>query len=77
VKKPNEKDFDVEINEGYVEVIFRPTKSHYSFAVLADRRGLSQSPDVRHAKTGDTGEYMESEVRDMAFRLASRAISSG
>jgi hypothetical protein len=74
VKKPSERDFDIEINEGDVKVTFRPTKSEYTFALLADRHSLSQSPSVRHAKTGDTGDYVESEVRAMAFSLASQSV---
>jgi hypothetical protein len=76
-----EADFDVQVREGHVEVIFRPTQSYYSFGILVDPRDiarfghLSQSHNVRHAKTGDTGVYSASEVQGMAFRLASAAIS--
>jgi hypothetical protein len=82
VKQPMEADFDVQVLEGHVGVTFRPTQSHYSFGVLVDPKDiarfgrLSQSPNVRHAKTGDTGDYSSSEVEAMAFRLASAAISN-
>src|SRR5450759_4491344 len=81
VKQPIEADFDVQIREGHVEVIFRPTESHISFGILIDPKDiarlgrLSRSANVRHAKTGDTGDYSASEVEAVAFRLASAAIS--
>jgi len=81
VKQPMEADFDVQVREGHVEVIFRPTESHISFGILVDPKDiarlgrLSRSANVRHAKTGDTGDYSASEVEAVAFRLASAAIS--
>ena len=81
VKQPMEADFDVQVREGHVEVIFRPTESHISFGILVDPKDiarlgrLSRSATVRHAKTGDTGDYSASEVEAVAFRLASAAIS--
>jgi hypothetical protein len=81
VKRPMEADFDVQVREGHVEVIFRPTDSHFSFGILVDPKDiaqfgrLSQSPNVRHAKRGDIGDYSSSEVQAMAFRLAFAAIS--
>jgi hypothetical protein len=76
-----EADFDVQVLEGHVVVIFRPTESHYSFGILVDPKDiarlgrLSRSPSVRHAETGDTGDYSLREVEAMAFQLASAAIS--
>jgi hypothetical protein len=81
VKQPMEADFDVQVREGHVEVIFRPTESHMSFGILVDPKDiarlgrLSRSANIRHAKTGDTGDYSASEVEAVAFRLASAAIS--
>ena len=81
VKQPIEADFDVQVREGHVEVIFRPTESHISFGILVDPKDiarlgrLSRSANVRHAKTGDTGDYSASEVEAVAFRLASAAIN--
>ena len=75
-----EADFDVQVREGGVDVTFRPTESHYSYGLLVDpydiaRLGhLSRSPNARHAKTGDTGEYPSGDVEATAFRLASAAI---
>jgi hypothetical protein len=76
-----EADFDVQVREGHVEVIFRPTHSYFTYGILVDRNDidrfgpLSLRPDVRHAKTGDTGDYVSSDIEAMAFRLASAAIS--
>jgi hypothetical protein len=69
MKKPVKGDFGVKVNEADVEVTFKPTKSQYTFARQADRHSLSQLHSVRHAKMGDIGDYVESEVRAMA-RLA-------
>ena len=52
-----------------------------SFGILVDPKDiarlgrLSRSANIRHAKTGDTGDYSASEVEAVAFRLASAAIS--
>jgi hypothetical protein len=70
MKEPSDRDFDVKVNEADVEATFKPTKSSYTFARLADHNSLSNFPNVRHAMTGDTGDYVESEVRAMAFSLA-------
>src|SRR5665811_223009 len=81
VKQPMEADFDVQVREGHVEVLFRPTESHMSFGILVDPKDiarlgrLSRSANVRHAK-GDTGDYTASDVEGMAFQLASAAISN-
>jgi hypothetical protein len=62
MKHPTPSDFTVEAKEAYVSVIFKPTDTHYNFGRLADpediaRYGpLSRSSNVRHGKTGDTGE---------------------
>src|SRR5450830_353249 len=44
VKQPMEADFDVQVREGHVEVIFRPTESHMSFGILVDPK------DIRSAR---------------------------
>jgi hypothetical protein len=65
-----------------VSVIFKPTNSDYTFDRLADpediaRYGpLSQSPNVRHGNTGDTGDYPPEEVAQMAHSLAVKAITT-
>jgi hypothetical protein len=41
VKQPIETDFDVRSHDAGVDVTFRPTESHYSFVLLADRRSVS------------------------------------
>jgi hypothetical protein len=81
VKQPMEADFDVQVLEGHVEVIFRPMHSYFTYGILVDHEDieqygrLSRSANVRHAKTGDTGDYSASEVEAMAFQLASAAIN--
>jgi hypothetical protein len=76
-----EADFDVQVREGHVEVIFGPTHSYFTYGILVDLKDiarfgrLSRPPNVRHAKTGDTGDYSESDIEAMSFRLASAAIS--
>ena len=37
---------------------------------------LSRPSNVRHGKTGDTGEYPENEVAQMAHTLAVKAITT-
>jgi hypothetical protein len=82
MKSPTPSDFTVEAKEAYVSVIFKPTDTHYNFGRLADpediaRYGpLSPPSNVRHGKTGDTGEYPENEVAQMAHTLAVKAITT-
>jgi hypothetical protein len=65
-----------------VSVIFKPSNSDYNFVRLANpediaRYGpLSQSPNVRHGNTGDTGDHPSEEVARMAHLLAVKAITS-
>jgi len=68
VKQPTKADFDVEVDDSGIHVVFRPTESYFRYYLLADG-GLSRPPIVRHRKTGDTGDYMSSEVRAMADEL--------
>jgi hypothetical protein len=69
VKQPTKADFDVEMDESVVHVVFRPTGSYYDYYLFADG-GLSRPPIIRHSNTGDTGDYPSSEVRAMADELA-------
>ena len=69
MKQPTRADFDVEVDDAVVHVVFRPTESRYDYYLLADG-GLSRPPIIRHSKTGDTGDYPSSEVRAMADELA-------
>jgi hypothetical protein len=81
MKHPSPSDFVVDVKESHVNVIFKPSDSHYSFERLADpediaRHGpLSRSPKARHAKTGDIG-YPSEEVAQMAHSLAVKAITT-
>jgi hypothetical protein len=82
MKQPTPSDFIVNVKESSVSVIFKPNNSDYNFGRLADpediaRYGpLSQSPNVRHGTTGDTGDYPPEEVAQMAHSLAVKAITT-
>jgi hypothetical protein len=81
MKHPTPSDFTVEAKEGHVSVIFKPSDSHYNFDHLADpediaRYGPLSRSNVRHGKTGDTGEYPENEVAQMAHTLAVKAVTT-
>jgi hypothetical protein len=76
---PLAKDFDVSLmkDRPAILAVFRPTDSRYEFNVLMDkadraRVGSSISPayQVHQAKTGDLGRYIDSEVLEVARRLA-------
>jgi hypothetical protein len=47
MKHPTPSDFLVEVKEGYVSVIFKPSDSHYNFGRLADPRTLR---DMVHSR---------------------------
>lgn len=80
MKRPNSSDFEINVTGAGVEVIFKPTKSHYSFNRLVDEKDVARfgpiSPArVRHAgPTGDTADYSSGDVEAMALRLASEAV---
>lgn len=73
MKQPIEADFDIQVRDAEVQITFRPMMSHYSFPLLPDRR-VSPRVSVRHANTGDRGEYASGDVEALAFRLACAAI---
>jgi hypothetical protein len=79
VKSPKESDFKVSVQGSGVSVTFIPTESHYSFYRLADpedieRHGPLSLSTIRHAgKSGDTADYIASEVQEMAVSLATSA----
>jgi len=81
MKRPTESDFEINVTGAGVEVIFKPTKSHYSYNRLVDQKDIARfgpiSPArVRHAgATGDTGDYSSHDVEAMALRLAADAVS--
>lgn len=82
MKSPADSDFTVTRNDDSgVSVVFKPTDSHYDFRLLADANDIARfgplSGDVlvRHGgKTGDTGEYSDSDVMATARRLALAAV---
>jgi hypothetical protein len=82
MKRPTKDDFAVDVLEGGggVTVLFKPTRSYYTFSRLADPKDIQQfgpispAPNVRHAsRSGDTGDYRSDEVQAMAHSLASDA----
>jgi hypothetical protein len=54
---PAAPDFDIEIRDADVGIIFKPMMSRYSFPLLAERRKVSPIANVRHVKTADSGDY--------------------
>lgn len=80
---PSEIDYDIEVLDGLVRAYFKPTESEFVFPLLADPHDIakygpiSDVPTVRHAKTGDTGDYDPKEVAEMAFRLALKRLLEG
>jgi hypothetical protein len=75
MKQPTEADYNATVDDAGVHVVHRPTESYYDYYLLADG-GLSLPPIVRHAKTGDTGDYVSSEVRAMADEVAQTSLRS-
>jgi hypothetical protein len=80
LKHPSGFDFEVKTSEAAVEIIFKPTSSHYTFDRFIDHKDivefgpLSPDPRIRHTgPSGNTGAYLAPEVLAMAFRLASEA----
>jgi hypothetical protein len=80
MKHPTPSDFSINVEEGRVSVIFKPSNTEYYFGRLADpediaRFGPLSSRSVRHGNTGDTGDYASEEVAQMAQSLAVKAIT--
>jgi hypothetical protein len=69
MKQPTKADYDAQVDDAGVHVVFRPTESHYDYHILADG-GLSPLPGVWHAQPGGIGDYVESEVEAMALEVA-------
>ena len=76
MRQPTERDFDITMDRegGVVRAFFKPTESTYEFMLRA--AGGISPPSVRHAKTGDTDDYIDLEVGDMATRLAGQAAAA-
>jgi hypothetical protein len=83
MQHPTEADFDVQISGAGVVATFKPTKSVYTFYRLADpddiaRHGpiLAGADTVWHAApTGDTGDYLDYQVEQMARDVAVKKLS--
>jgi hypothetical protein len=80
MKHPTPSDFSINVEEGRVSVIFKPSNTDYYFGRLADpddiaRFGPLSSPSVRHGNSDDTGDYASEEVAQMAHSLAVKAIT--
>jgi hypothetical protein len=78
IKHPTESDFEVEVSEAAIEVIFKPTRSHFTYTRFIEHKDIVEfgplSPDPRVRHDGRyTGTYRPPEVQAMAFRVASEA----
>jgi hypothetical protein len=83
MKRPSPTDFEITVHDGGAEATFKPTDSHYSYTFHADPEDsaqfgpLSLDPHIRHGgPSGDTGEYPEFEVRQMAYELARKRVAT-
>lgn len=80
MKQPHEADFEIKHEGPNVIATFRPTGSRYSYSMLAKiewpKHGkISRVPNVRHAGPhGDTGEYINEYVAEMAYKLAELSV---
>jgi hypothetical protein len=81
MKHPTGDDFDVQVEAGEIEVLFRPTRSYYTFAIRSDPWEIEQygplsSPFVRYANANnDTDDYSPREVAGMAHAVALKALA--
>jgi hypothetical protein len=81
MKHPSEDDFAVQVEAGEIEVLFRPTRSYYTFGIRSDPGEIEQygplsSPFVRHANpNNDTNDYSPREVAGLARSVALRALA--
>jgi hypothetical protein len=72
MKSPLPSDYTVKVSSSGVDVVFKPTSSEIYFGRASN--GSLSPPNVRHAKSGDTGPYIEQEVLEMAQKLAADAL---
>lgn len=77
MKYPPESGFTVNDEGSQIVIRFKPTESYFTFARLdptewKQHGEVSAAPTVRHAQTGDTGPYIESDVGSIAYGLALR-----
>jgi hypothetical protein len=70
MKQPKLSDFEANVEGSEVIVHFKPSESEICFGLLEHGR-VSSVPNIRHAgQSGDTGEYDEDDVVDMARDVA-------
>ena len=66
---PIASDFEAVKNGYSIRVRFKPSDSLFTFSVLQGG-DISTVPNIRHRISGDTGHYQESEVLEMARKVA-------
>jgi hypothetical protein len=77
MKQPLESDFEARVVGASVHVHFKPTDTYFDYSRLADAEDIkkygpiSSVATVRHAKTGDLGDY--SAESEMVYRMAREA----
>jgi hypothetical protein len=81
MKHPTPSDFAVDVTDTHVNLMFKPSGRSYTFGRLADPEDIARyGPLARrletHIGTGDTGEYPEHEVAQMAYTLAVKAVTT-
>ena len=70
MKTPLKAEFEVtKADDTQIEVTFRPTESRYIFLRL-EPSGEASFRRVDHGKPGETDDYFESDVRQLARHLA-------
>jgi hypothetical protein len=79
-RQPVETDFKIEVSEDTIVVHFLPTRSVFTFTRftttkdIAEFGGVSPDPVEQHtSRRAGTRSYNATEVRAMAFRLATEA----
>jgi hypothetical protein len=70
--RPSPTDFEANAATGGIEVIFRPTKTSFTFSRLPDYEVSAADPIIRHAYAGGLGDYAVPEVHELARRAAQK-----
>lgn len=73
IKNPNKTDFIInELNGRNLKIEFIPTNSVFNFRIYD---GQAHLQNYRHTTTGDTAEYIENDVINMACNFASNYVN--